>query len=132
MVEKWYNKKIILINDRINEKGELFTYNDFCHVYNIKTNFLEYNVIKTVIKKCISEYISSDKVFTLVMLFAPNHLKSFVKNFKGCQVFYKIFNINNYVPKGQEKWNYIFESKDLNWKTIYRMQFELLISIKML
>ena len=39
----WFDKKICLINDLLDFRGNLYTYNEFITINDVKTNFLEYH-----------------------------------------------------------------------------------------
>lgn len=58
----YFNNGIKIISDLFDEKGILYCYDSFLNVYNLNTNFLEFNSLITTVrcylKKCNFDYNS--------------------------------------------------------------------------
>ena len=46
----WYSKGMFCINDLLTENGSFYSQNEFENIYNIKTNFIEYQGVMQVVK----------------------------------------------------------------------------------
>ena len=46
----WFDKKICLINDLLDFRGNFYTYDEFITIYDVKTNFLEYHGVIAAVK----------------------------------------------------------------------------------
>ena len=94
----WNDKCIYFINDLISDKGEFYTETEFKKIYNVKTNFLQFNGIiqttKTFAQK--NNIIMNNKKMHNPIL--PNHISIYYKSIKGCKDFYNILNKNDESP----------------------------------
>ena len=116
---RWYNKNIQYIRDLIDENGLLLTYEQFQIKYNLRTNFIEYMGIRTLVETYIRRnqiHLGTESLFNCHW---PFKLKLIMKSLKGSQDMYTVLTCKNLVPTSQLKWERIFDHTHLDWKQLY-------------
>ena len=120
----WNDKGVYFINDLISEKGELYTETEFKKIYNVNTNFLQYNGITETIKQFAK---NNDIVMNNLKLqnpILPNSISIYFKSIKGCKDFYNILNNNIEKPTSKAKWEQIYDIPNETWKDIFLSPFK--------
>ena len=116
---RWYNKNIQYIRDLIDENGLLLTYEQFQIKYNLRTNFIEYMVIRTSVETYIRRnqiHLGTESLFNCHWLF---NIKLIMKSLKDSRDINTLLTCKTLVPTSQHKWERIFENTHLDWKQIY-------------
>ena len=128
----WYKKGITHINDLIAENGEFLSQENFETLFNIKTNFIEFqgliNAIKDYARK---QYGITNFTKKLKMPFIPMNISLLIKSKKGGKDFYIIFNRNNHKPTSQLKWENAYNIEHENWKAIFSSPFNSSLGTKL-
>ena len=120
----WNDKGVYFINDLISEKGELYTETEFKKIYNVNTNFLQYNGITETIKQFSKD---NDIVMNNLKLqnpILPNSISIYFMSIKGCKDFYNILNKNIEKPTSKAKWEQIYDIPNETWKDIFLSPFK--------
>ena len=121
--KEWYNKGVRYINDTLTETGELLTYDQFCETYNIRTNFLTYQTIRSK----IAEYLRKKNFkFSHKVPFPnlPQNIQIFLQKKKGTKPMYTYLTGNSTKPTAQRKWaEKGFQLNSKEWENIYRSPF---------
>ena len=115
----WNDKGIYLINDLVSEKGELYAETDFKKVYNIKTNFLQFNGIIQAINTFARNNEITLNNLKLQNPSLPYTTNIYLKSIKGCKDFYNILNNNEEKTTSKIKWDQIYNFSNETWEDIY-------------
>ena len=102
--KRWLAAGIVFIGDLLNQDGESYSYREFNNIYNIRTNFLEYNGLIAAIRRFVHEKNIQHvppKHHGPVM---PNVLKLICKDKKGCRGIYEQILKTGLSPKSLLKW----------------------------
>ena len=130
-IKEWDQKGVKNINDLVHEIGDFFTQDEFEHTFNIKTNFVQY----LVLKRAIVAYARTHNVINfskkLHMPLLPANIHLLIKFKKGGNDFYTILNQNLDKPTSQHKWNNVYNIEEENWKAIYSSPFKLSLGTNM-
>ena len=127
----WYSKGIFCINDLLTENGSFYSQNEFENIYNIKTNFIEYQGVMQVVKLYARRKGIDNFNKKLECPLIPNTILLFTKSKKGGKVFYSALHRNEDKPTSQLKWETIYNIEEETWKTIYLSPFKLNLGRKL-
>ena len=86
----------------INENGEFYSQEEFERIFNLKTNFLQFQGIKQAIKAYIKSFNITRFTKKLHYPIIPSNLVPFMKSRKGGKEFYMILNKNEDKPTSQQ------------------------------
>ena len=114
-INTWFEEKIYIISQLLNEEGNFFTYQQFMNRYpGVNTDFLTFNgVIKSIKKYQTRKGVQSTAGYKQL----SNLTWSLI--YKGNKETTKIFNLNSSKKAtGIEKWNTIYGEQ--NWKIILK------------
>ena len=84
----WFDKKICLVNDLLDFRGNFYTYNEFITIYDVKTNFLEYHGVIAAVKHWLQRADISFNFFKLQAPTIPISVVKLIENKKGSKEFY--------------------------------------------
>ena len=120
--KKWENKGIILINDVLNEEGEVLTLEEL-KTRDLYMHFLDYSRLKFSIKKVLQidgQYAKRHGPFLPRILFEVGLAQ------KGCgRIYNRSMNYNGNIIKAvKEKWETVL-NEGINYKTIEKAFIEL-------
>ena len=115
----------------ISENGEFYLREEFERIYNIKTNFVQYQGIIHAIRA----YARSHNIIwfssKLKLPFIPVNIHLFIKSKQGGKDFYTVLNRNSDKPTSQAKWEIIYNVEQETWKVIYASPFQFHIGTKL-
>ena len=119
---KWENKGILIINDILNEEGEILTLEEL-KIKDLYMHFLDYSKLKFSIKKVLQidgEYTKLHGPFLLRILFEVGVAD------KGCGRIYNrlMTNNGNILKEVKEKWEAVL-NEEINYKTVEKAFTEL-------
>jgi hypothetical protein len=88
-ISNWFNKGVIFINDLLNNNGDVYSFDEFNAIYDIKTNFVTYNGLRRAITKYIKSLgqCINQKLCSPLLPFNIFHLHL---NNKGSRGFYQV------------------------------------------
>jgi hypothetical protein len=120
--QTWYNKGVTYINDFVNNNGEFYTEAEFKRIFNVKTNFIQYNGCIQAIKMFLryNNFQLNKKYITPIQ---PPIYSIITKTKKGCHDIYSILNNNNDEPTSKFKWQQIYIIDELTWDKIFNSPF---------
>ena len=119
--KSWFNAGVKEIRDLLDAEQNFISYNSFTAQYNIKTNYLEYykvvSVLKHFRKKCSSNLNNPTRKYV-----------SLLSSSNVCKKFYEcIIEKKSSTPiKSQEKWlseDAVIGNLEVNWENTYRLPF---------
>ena len=84
--KSWYNKGICLVNDLIREDGSFYTFTELNSIYNVNSNFLNYNGIVKSIKVWISKLNIDSFKHKLTYPILPLNIQALTKQQKGSYI----------------------------------------------
>ena len=99
----WWKNGVYFVNDLLAENGSFLSYNEFCNLYNVRTNVIEYHAIINVIK---NEWprITNGKM-KVDQPFKPIVVDLLVGQKQGCKLFYELLLKNvNVTHNTPSKW----------------------------
>ena len=120
----WNDRGVYFINDLVTEKGEFYTETDFKKLYNIKTNFLQFNGITQAIKKFAKNSNIIMKNIKSHYPILPSNISIYYKSTKGCKDFYNVLNNNEETPTSKIKWEKSYNISNETWKDIFLSPFK--------
>ena len=88
-------KKICLLYDLLDFRGNFYTYNEFITICDVKTNFLEYHGVIAAVKHWLQRADFPFNFFKLQAPTIPISVVKLIKNKKGS----KEFHLKRVVPK---------------------------------
>ena len=121
----WADKNILFINDLVNKNGNLYSLQEFEHIYNIKTNFLTYHSMVTAINKYKNKIVDNVLEKNTILPGISYNIKPLISNIKGCKIMYNILNKNTESPTSQAKWKELYNIEDETWEDIYSAPFNI-------
>ena len=121
----WFDKKICLINDLLDFRGNFYTYNEFITIYDVKTNFLEYHGVIAAVKHWLQRADIPLNFFKLQAPTIPISVVKLIKNKKGSKEFYlTLMSPKSQIKsKGMGKWANTFDLGEDMCKKIFRLPF---------
>ena len=127
----WYDRGVHTINDLIKtpDNCTFYTFDEFIDIYNIRSNFLQFNGVIRAVKKYISTFNFDFKKVTNP--FIPLNIEIFLKRTKGTKEFYNPLVKSITLPSGKKKWNELFEYDDITWKNIFKLPFQITKNTKL-
>ena len=103
--------------------GNFYSENEFQQLYNLKTNFLQYNGIIQAIKKYARNLkVKLNKKMSYPVI--PAHINIYLKSKKGCKDFYNLLNVNDAEPSSKIKWEHEYNICSEIWEDIYTSPFK--------
>ena len=101
---RWLAAGIMFIGDLTNHTGELLSYREFNAMYNINTNFLEFNGLVRSVKNFIqnrnADYLPN-RNFDII---CPINMQVIYADSKGCRTIYQQMMKRGDFPKTLQKW----------------------------
>ena len=101
---RWLAAGVVFLGDLVNRTGELYSYREFNTIFNINTNFLEFNGLIRAIKNFLQQkgidYLPSRNFDTV----HPINLSIIHKDLKGCKTIYRQLLRKEQFPKTLQKW----------------------------
>ena len=117
----WFEKKIYFIKDLCDENGNLMNYDQFVNKYDLRINFTEYYGVRAAVNTYIRNKDIQFHSEPGSNCYIPFSVKEILKNKQGCKNMYLSLNRKSSIPKGQLRWNGIFETNEFNWQLIYNI-----------
>ena len=115
---------MFFINDMLSNNGEFLTELEFKNMYNINTNFIEFNGIIQAITKFAKNTKNTVINKRLHNPLLPTYLKIYHKSNKGCKDFYYLFNHNKAKPTAISRWEQVYNISEETWKDIFVSPFK--------
>lgn len=117
--KEWCRKGILTINDLVNDKGDFYSVQDLEDLYNIKSNFLNYYSIVSVIKEQIKikQINKIDKKIPHPVI--PITVSIITKKSRGTKDIYEILNKNDSRPTSESKWEQHYQLDKKTWSKIH-------------
>jgi len=122
--KNYLRKGILFVNDFINDLGMFFTFAEFQRIFNVNTNFLQFEGILRSIKKIFSQPGLTNKDYKIQNPLMQISLNILTKDRKGSRSIYDVMVITQLQPKPQLKWQNNFPDVYFNWKTLYSLPFK--------
>ena len=94
-INNWYKNGVKHINDLISENGEFYLREEFERIYNIKTNFVQYQGIIHAIRAYARSHNIIRFSSKLKLPFIPVNIHLFIKSKQGGKDFYTLLNRNS-------------------------------------
>ena len=130
-INNWYKNGVKHINDLISENGEFYLREEFERIYNIKTNFVQYQGIIHAIRVYARSHNIIRFSSKLKLPFITVNIYLFIKSKQGGKDFYTVLNRNSDKPTSQAKWEIIYNVEQETWKVIYASPFQFHIGTKL-
>ena len=101
---RWIAAGIIFLGDLLNEGGILYSYREFNNIYDIRTNFLEFNGISAAIRNFLRNNDIRNVPIKQFGPVIPRTLALICKDKKGCRGIYRQIVNAGEPPKSLQKW----------------------------
>ena len=124
-------KGVCYINDLKSENGQLVSQEEFESMYDIKTNFIQFQGIMPAIKDFTRKHSVMNFTKKLKMQFIPTNISLLIKSKKGGKDFYDALNRNDDKPSSQHKWENTYNIEQETWKDIYSSPFKSSLGTKL-
>ena len=121
----WSRKGINVINDIIDNRGNVLSQDTLTERYKININFLHYYSIKRLVKAFIEKHKKGNN-FVCTKPYVPFHLKIIMNSMKNKREIYEAMSDFEADQPGNEiKWNSEFgtEQDSKNWQHVYNICF---------
>ena len=119
----WCGNGILTVNDLINDNGDFFSEQDLKKLFNIKSNFLNYQSIISTIKTQM-KIKKIDKIEAkLQQPLRPFTVLVITKHSRGTGDIYAVLNKNNSRPTSESKWESHYQIDKKTWKNIHMSPF---------
>ena len=103
--KKWLAAGVVMLGDLFNAEGQFYSYRDFIHIFNVNTNFLEYQGLLAAVKKYLQ---LKDLQHIPIKSFNPTQplgLTVINADKKGCRAIYKLLLKTEEIPTSLPKWS---------------------------
>ena len=103
--KNYFDRGIQCVGDFIDQNGNVYPFDIFMQIWNVRTHFLQYTSILSSIKRVIRLY--SFKLpfsYEIVRPFRPQIIKVICCSKTGCPLIYDVLNLNDFQLKSQNKW----------------------------
>lgn len=116
-LKHWANKHVYFINDLIVENGNFLQFTDFKNIFDIRSNFLEYNSVISAIKLFLYKYSITQYTKSVQRPFVPYQLKIILKSNKGARDIYRgLLSETDNCENQNSKWSKHFSIPETKWK----------------
>ena len=112
----------------IKEDGSFYTCTEFNSIYNVNSNFLNYNGIVKSIRLWVSKLNIDSFKHKLTYPILPLNIQKLTKQQKGSKHIYNVLNNEKSQPTSKTKWVELFNINNEYWKNIYQYPFQKHIS----
>lgn len=128
MYRHWLAAGVVFVGDLVNKDGEFYSYREFLNMFNIATNFIEYNGILAAIRHFFQikniDYLPRQSYNPPI----PMAFSIILKDKKGCKSIYRVLLGKQENPKSLQKWKGDLanfpESQIKNNESIYDLVFK--------
>ena len=121
---RYVNGGVFLVNDLLNNSGNLLSFNEFSAKYDINTNFLQYQNIIGSIRAFLNNITLIHQAQKEVNPVQPLIIKIINSKSKGCRQIYDFILRVKTLPTSRRKWNNELNlNANFNWNIIYRIPF---------
>ena len=103
----------------IKEDGNFYNEQELTTLYNIHTNFIQYNGMIRSIKTFLSNHATTAFHSKCCYPIIPFSILNIIKHKKGCKELYNVLNRNIYKPTSKTKWEQLYQIEEESWKEIY-------------
>lgn len=117
--KSWFEKGIKFVNDILNDDGSFINLQTLTQDFGVKSNFIQYHGVI----QCIKAVLKNKGIRLknkLNVLFIPSGIEVILKQNKGAQNIYNVFNTNSVKATGITKWNSIYDFQETTWENIFK------------
>ncbi|XP_056019638.1 uncharacterized protein LOC125668194 [Ostrea edulis] len=104
-IKSWYKKGVRLIDDFLDDKGNLLSHNLFQHKFDIQVCILQYNSVLSAISTHLKLFENKGVFNRAFSPYIPLFYKPLILQTKCTKSVYKQLNVNHDIPTSVSKWN---------------------------
>jgi hypothetical protein len=123
--KKYMDRGVFFINDFFNNSGSIHTFQNFQEIFQVQTNFLQYQSIIQSIRHYLDSLSLSHKATNLKNPVRPDIMRSILLQDRGCRNIYDSFCVKKVLPNARLKWENEIISHHINWKMVYQLPFKI-------
>lgn len=124
---------ILVINDLVDNNGDLLTLRKFIETYDINTNFLEFEGLMSAVRDYVDKFRFQHFPQKSQNPVCPLLISGLVKDKKGCRSMYDIFLKNKVKPTSLDKrQNEILYFANVNWQKVFHLPYQVAKETKLI
>ena len=105
-IKSWYKKGVKIIDDFLDERGNILSHSTFQQKFDIQVCILQYNSVVSAISTHLKSFgLSKAFLNRSFTPYVPLYYKPLILHTKCTQSVYKQLNVNHVIPTSVHKWN---------------------------